>query len=402
MLMFGSVVLVAAAGLLAVPVLVFATEIFAALFARRGGSTPPEYLTPRPRVAVLVPAHNEGAGLVPTLSDVMIQLLPGDRILVVADNCTDETATIAAAAGAEVVERCDPARRGKGYALDYGVRHLASDPPSVLVVVDADCRLGTDAIARLARICAATQSPAQAEYVMRPPLNATVNYRVAEFAWRVKNTLRPSGLAVLGLPCQLMGTGMAFPWGAIRSANLAHGHIVEDLKLGLELATAGYPPLFCPTACVRSQFPHSTEGARHQRERWEHGHIDVILRAVPRLLGAAVRRRNWPLLVLTLDAAVPPLSLLVLLMVGMVLFSALASLAGISVVALSISLLSFGVLSAAVLLAWWTCGSDVLPARALPSILAYVVRKFGSYCRALSGRSAMPWLRTERREGDKL
>ena len=50
--------------------------------------------------------------------------------------------------------------------------------------------------------------------LMTAPEDSPINYRVAEFAWRVNNWVRPLGLAALGLPCQLMGTGMAFPWDA--------------------------------------------------------------------------------------------------------------------------------------------------------------------------------------------
>lgn len=59
----------------------------------------------------------------------------------VADNCTDDTARLASAAGAEVIERHDALLRGKGYALDFGVRHLAQQPPDVVIVVDADCQV---------------------------------------------------------------------------------------------------------------------------------------------------------------------------------------------------------------------------------------------------------------------
>ena len=80
------------------------------------------------RTTVLIPAHNEGAGILPTIRDIQAQLGPNDSILVVADNCTDDTAAIVRAAGVEVTVRADPARRGKGYALEFGVRHLASQP----------------------------------------------------------------------------------------------------------------------------------------------------------------------------------------------------------------------------------------------------------------------------------
>ena len=106
-------------------------------------------------MAVLIPAHNEGAGIVPTIRDVQGQLGPSDRMLVVADNCTDDTAAIVRAAGVEVTVRADPARRGKGYALEFGVRHLALDPPGVVVIMDADCRLGEFALRHLSNWWAA-------------------------------------------------------------------------------------------------------------------------------------------------------------------------------------------------------------------------------------------------------
>ena len=94
------------------------------------------------RLAVLLPAHNEGAGVVSTIADVKAQLTPRDRLVVIADNCTDDTAKIAAAAGAEVLERHEPTKVGKGYALDFGIRHLSLDPPEIVIVIDADCKVG--------------------------------------------------------------------------------------------------------------------------------------------------------------------------------------------------------------------------------------------------------------------
>src|SRR5262245_47349772 len=97
------------AGLLAILVAVFCIEIFAAIaLPQRERSARPSF---RQRVAVLVPAHDESTGLLPTLADIKSQLLPGDRVLVVADNCDDDTAAVASRTGAEVVERHDPGNR---------------------------------------------------------------------------------------------------------------------------------------------------------------------------------------------------------------------------------------------------------------------------------------------------
>ena len=64
-------------------------------------------------IAVLIPAHNESYGLVATLYSIKAQLQPQDRLLVVADNCSDDTAEVAKNSGAEVIERQDLKNRGK-------------------------------------------------------------------------------------------------------------------------------------------------------------------------------------------------------------------------------------------------------------------------------------------------
>lgn len=392
-----SFALALAAGVLAIPILVFALEIVVAVL-RVSRADAPQPSGVRARLAVLVPAHNESQSLLPTLANIRQQLLPGDRLLVVADNCSDDTAAIASAACAEVVERRDAARRGKGFALDFGVRHLAASTPEVVIIVDADCHVGDGAIDHLARAATATGRPVQALYLMNAPVG--INHRVAAFAWRVKNKLRPLGLAALGLPCQLVGTGMAFPWNLIRSADLANGWLVEDLKLGLDLAAAGHPPLFCPAALVTSEFATSAAGAQSQRTRWEHGHLRTISELVPPLVGQALRRRDWPLLALALDLAVPPLSLLALLVAGMFFVTVAAALLGVSPTAQAIASANVLLFALAVLLAWFRCGRDVLPARALISTVPYVLGKLGLYRRALSRTGQSEWIRTDRTKSE--
>jgi cellulose synthase/poly-beta-1,6-N-acetylglucosamine synthase-like glycosyltransferase len=381
------------AGLLAILLNVFLIEIVAALTLQpqsRQRHTPVLHR----RIAVLVPAHNESIDLLPTLADLKEQLASGDRLLVVADNCTDDTAAVAKAEGAEVVERHDAERRGKGYALDFGLAHLARDPAEIVIIIDADCRLADGAIDELASTCAATRRPVQALNLMRAPAGSRINHRAAEFAWRIKNWIRPLGLRRLGLPCQLLGTGMAFPWDVIRKADLASGAIVEDLKLGLELARAGSPPLFCPTATVTSEFSSSTEGAKTQRLRWEQGHLAMIS-AVPSLICHALARQNHALLALALDIAVPPLALLALLTVAMAALGGFATAFGCGSAALIISAANVSMLGSAVFLAWLKCGRDVLPLRSMFSLLSYVVGKLPLYLQILFRRQKT-WIRTDR------
>src|SRR6202521_4567518 len=225
---------------------VWFSEVLAGCFALRKGRSPPVAApgTLSHRTTVLIPAHNEGAGVLPTIRDIQAQLRPNDSTLVVADNCTDDTAAIVQAAGVELTVRADPARRGKGYALEFGVRHLRLNPPDVVAIMDADCRLGETALRHLSDSAMASGRPVQSLYLMLAPENAPPGKGANLFAWRVKNWIRPLGLQLFGLPTQLFGTGMAFPFGLLSDRDLGNSRLAEDTALGLALASAGYPPLF--------------------------------------------------------------------------------------------------------------------------------------------------------------
>ncbi|MRT27582.1 glycosyltransferase family 2 protein [Herbaspirillum sp. CAH-3] len=378
--------------MLALPVLVLLVQVLAARWAppRSTGSS-----LHRPRIAVLVPAHNEAAGIADVVAGIRLQLETGDRVLVVADNCSDETARIAGEAGAEVTERFHDLLRGKGYALDHGIRQLSSDAPQVVIIVDADCYLKPKALETVARACVQHNRPVQALYLMHAPEGGGPMRKIAEFAWLVKNLVRPLGFQKLGQPCQLMGTGMAFTWQQISQANLATGHIVEDMKLGVDLAEAGQPPLFCPEATVYSFFPSSDTGVSTQRTRWEHGHLSVIQSYVPRLFVGSVRRSNSALAALALDLSVPPLALLVMLVLAASLVAAVAWLALGLIWPMLVSALLVCSMGAAILLAWSGYGRDVISLGELLSAFAYVARKIPLYFKYLFNRQ-VAWVRSKR------
>jgi cellulose synthase/poly-beta-1,6-N-acetylglucosamine synthase-like glycosyltransferase len=349
----------------------------------------------RPRVVVLMPAHNESDGIARPLNAIRMQLQPGDRVLVVADNCSDDTAEVARANGAEVVVRTDPERRGKGYALDFGVRQLMVDPPEVVIVVDADCIVHGYALDMLARYALAVSRPVQALYLMHAPEGAGLKTKVAEFAWAVKNWARPLGYHHMGLPCQLMGTGMAFPWALIKDARLATGHIVEDLKLGLDFAAAGYAPHFCPGAHVSSVFASNSEGADSQRTRWEHGSLGMLVEeGLPRL-EQALRERKPGLLALALDLCVPPLALLTLLVIALCILGAIGWLVTGDARPWLLAFIDLGLVGGAVLLAWLRFGRKIISLPSLAYAPFYALSKIPLYLKFLFRRQA-EWVRSRR------
>ena len=295
------------AAFLCVPALVFFVVCVASVLLPSGRPVDrPEGIS----LAVLVPAHDEAEGIGRTIAGLRSQLAPGDRVLVVADNCADDTAAHARTAGAEVIERLDAGRRGKGYALAYGIDHLQSDPPDVVIIVDADCSLAPGCIDALVQCAARSQRPVQSDYALQPAENTPISM-ISSLAMLVRNRVRSRGWHRLGQPCHLAGTGMAFPWNVLRAAPELGANLVEDLVMGIELALQGHEPLLCPEAGVRSELPRGRRAALQQRRRWEHGQLATLLRYGPRLIGAGLRRGRPGLLALGADLMVPPLALLV-------------------------------------------------------------------------------------------
>lgn len=390
--------------LLLVPVLVFIVQIFTAILIpmkdKWDGMDSPQASNSAADVCLLMPAHNEALGIASVLTALLPQLSERTRLLVVADNCSDGTAniirTVSAGSGhVEVVERLDPNQRGKGYALDFGIRHLASRPPAVVIIIDADCELSANAIAVLTRCTLQTSRPAQALYLMLAPAGSKLKTRLAEFAWLIKNKVRPLGSMHLGMPCQLMGSGMAFLWRHLQDAKLASGHIVEDMKLGSELALQGTPPVFCPEALVWSYFPVSEDGLKSQRQRWEHGHLSTILSEVPALLRQAIVLRRPSILGMALDLSIPPLALLVALTGLATLLAALQWLMSGVLPPLLLAGLAISLLLMAVLLSWLRYGTHIISFMQLISLPYYVIMKLPVYFKFIFKRQA-EWIRTRR------
>ena len=366
------------------------------MLPRRRRSLPGTPGTPRPKIAVLTPAHNEQQTLAATLDALRPQLAEGDVALVVADNCNDRTADVARQRGVEVVERFDDQRRGKGFALAHGLECLASRDFDVLVILDADCHLCDGAIHALATQVAASRRPAQAVYLMEPAEQPSPRDRVSTLAFTVKNLVRPLGLNRLGLPVPLTGTGMAFPHEVLDKVSLGSANIVEDMQLGLDLALAGCAPRLCPAAQVVGRLPGDSGSALGQRRRWEHGHLRTIIGQAPRMLALGLLRCKPAAFAMGIDLLVPPLSLLLVLL--LLTAGVMACIAPVTAVTWfpAIALLAAAVaVIGCVLLVWLKYGRQTLPASSLSAVASYVLWKVPMYV-AFVFRPEKKWVRTER------
>lgn len=274
---------------------------------------------PTHRFAILAPAHNEEK-LLPTLLANLDRLdYPRHlfTLYVVADNCTDGTATLARAAGATVYERFDAINIGKGYAMQWLLARLQEDGIlfDAAVILDADSIVSPNFLnvmdARLAR----GERVIQAHYaVLSPDRSWLMGLRAAALA--LVHYLRPLGRTALGGSVGLKGNGMVFQ-RAILAEHQWSASVTEDIEYHMSLVLAGERVTFAPDATVWAEMPGTLRGAYSQNVRWEQGRLQLALHYVPKLFkaafaqqGQAGRPTRYLLLDSMLEHLIPPFSIL--------------------------------------------------------------------------------------------
>lgn len=378
---------------LTIPCFIFFIECFAAFVSGKSNEDLAD--VDRPKTTVLIPAHNEAEQIKEVIEVLQQQITPQDKVIVIADNCHDNTAELARSTGVTVLERENLNDRGKGYALDYAMNQIKDNPPEVLVILDGDCIIAPNTIKNITCKAIATGRPIQSTYLMEQPENPSLKDHISMFSIKVKNLVRLLGLNRLGWHCLLTGSGMAFPWELINQVSLAGSKTTDDMQLTVDLALAGSTPVFGENAFVVGRLMKD-EAAASQRSRWEHGHLEMILVEVPRLLKAFVKTGNFAALGLALDIFIPPLSLLVMTWTAIMILTWTATIGLGMSYAPGILVSVAGIfLMAGILLAWLRFGRSDLPLKNLVAIPFYILGKIPIYLKFLVQPQSR-WLKTER------
>lgn len=389
---FIELILILVVIIVAEPVLLFSIEV---IFAFRRQPSGTIVRKDNPEVVILMPAHNEEVVIGDIISSLQKQMMPAQRLIIVADNCTDKTAKIARATGAEVIIRTDAINKGKGFALEFGVQYLEKNPPDILIMIDADCFFEDGALQLLAQKAAQTSRPVQALYLFTPDENSSIGQYISALAVIVKNHVRPLGLRNMGVPCQLTGSGMAFPWTIIKSLELGSGNIVEDMKMGIDLVKAQHDPLFFPQARVTSSFPASKSHQTIQRTRWMHGHLQMIISEGFSLLWMGLTKRQWKMTVFALDLIIPPLSMVVYLVFFGLTITGISVFLGVGKLPFILMLGVSTIFGLSLFLAWWRFGKNIIPAKALIGLPGYILSRASIYLAFVRNREK-EWIRTKR------
>lgn len=263
---------------------------------------------------VIVPAHNEAAGIQRTVASLRQLDWPADRfrVVVIADNCSDNTARLASEAGAVVVERRDPENRGKGYALAHIFRwSRAKARADAVVVVDADSVASANLLRAFAARMESGSHAMQAHYGV---LNEDASWRtrLMAIALGAIHRLRSRARERFGLSCGIRGNGWCVTHTLLDQVPYEAYSLTEDVEFGIDLGLAGQRIAYCDEAYVNGEMVSTERAARSQRQRWESGRFALVRAKVPVLLRQAITRPSRVCLDLALDLLILPLSYIVL------------------------------------------------------------------------------------------
>ncbi|HET7543353.1 MAG TPA: glycosyltransferase family 2 protein [Polyangiaceae bacterium] len=385
---------------LGLPVLAAASYLFVATLLSAKLPLPAEAASKR-RFRFIVPAHNESAGIAATVKSLLAVDYPQSSfdVLVVADNCVDDTAEQARSAGAVVLERHDTERRGKGYALLLAFSSLPADRDAV-VVIDADTLVSPNILRAFAARLDAGALAVQADYAVRNP-NAGWRTRLIAIAFGAFHIVRSRARERLGLSCGLRGNGMCFGTALLAAVPHEAFSIVEDVEYGIRLGEAGYRVYYADEAHVYGEMVSTAAAASSQRRRWEEGRKQLIRDNGWRLLRAGLARQNRVLFDLALDLLVPPLSRIAILAVLGALAAAALSFWSQSF-ALSVVTFSWCLFAIVlyVLRGWSVSGTGLRGLLDLGLAPIYVVWKASLRLRK-PAKPTSSWVRTKREESSE-
>ena len=251
----------------------------------------------RSRFVVLVPAHNEEAGLATTLRSLDSVDYPKTsvRVVVVADRCHDGTAALARESGATCLERRS-GLPGKGSAIAWALDTLQRDGVEfdALVIIDADTIAHRD-------VFTAFDSGLQAGHEVQQGYNYLSNpwetpfTRIISVTSVLRNRLFYGGKERLGLPAMLSGTGMCFGRRLLERHGWSALSVGEDWEFSATLLLSGDEVHFNGAARVMATESRGFKQASSQRLRWASGRHAVAGTGAVALFRAGIRRRRLDL-----------------------------------------------------------------------------------------------------------
>lgn len=354
--------------------------------------------SPSRRFAIAIPAHNEESVIDRTIKALRDMDYPAELVdvFVVADHCSDRTASLAREAGATVFERDDGLRGSKGAALRYLFKRALGDSRhDAVVIFDADTRVEPGFLRIMDARLAQGDQVIQGQHVIRNPQDGWF----PALTWAmflVDNRFQNQSRSNLGWSAKNMGDSICFRADVLRRLGWGEG-LTEDYAFRQRLLLEGINISYEPGAKGYGEAPQTWKVARAQRSRWLRGTRDASQKFSRELLREAVNRQSTALLDGAIQAYLPSYSTLTLVSLLAFIVHAL--------------LWSFGLLSFPVawlvilflLLVYPLLGLALerAPALAYLAILSgplFIVWRSAIALQSRFGKRTVEWIRTPRRE----
>ena len=250
-------------------------------------------MSPLKKLAIVIPAHNEAGSIEQCVKSILEADKPAAivKVLVVADNCTDNTSILALSAGAEVLERTDNSRRGKGFALEFAFGGLLKDPDvDAILVVDADTIVEQNFLTECEKSLRSGADGVQSRYLVKNP-EGSDRARLMNTALLAFNVLRPRGRDRFGFSAGILGNGWGLTRRCLERVPYNAHSVVEDLEYHIRLVREGMRVRFVDSTTVYGEMPSDDDAAATQRSRWEGGRFRMVREQLPSIIKDLAQRR---------------------------------------------------------------------------------------------------------------
>ncbi|MBC2714605.1 MAG: glycosyltransferase [Desulfobacteraceae bacterium] len=251
---------------------------------------------------IVIPAHNEELFIQRILKSIVEQNYPVElfNIIVVADNCTDNTATIASGENIEVLIRKNTKDYGKGHAIKYALDNSDNYDYDALFIIDADSVINKNGLASLNRQILNGKRIIQCNNAVANPGDSWFT-QLMNVARTIGNEIQEPAKEKLGLSSHLMGNGMCFKREIIEKYGWSAFSVGEDWEYYAIVINEGERIAFAQDVRVFHQESTSLKQATPQRMRWSSGRFAVLKQYGLGLFWRGLIERN----LLKLDASLP-------------------------------------------------------------------------------------------------
>lgn len=252
-------------------------------------------LTPQKSFAIIVAAHNEEQVIGQLVDNLQVLAYPKELydIYVVADNCSDRTAEIAAKSGAIVCERTNETERGKGFAMEWMFAKLFTFKREydAVAIFDADNLVHPNFLLEMNNRLCKGDKLVQGYLDAKNPYDTWVAGTFAIAFW-VINHVWHLAKSNIGLSSVLGGTGMCISTDILKEFGWGATCLTEDMEFTMKVLTKGIRTTWAHDAIVYDEKPLTFMQSWNQRKRWAQGHFDIAGRYIPKMLKAGVKQRD--------------------------------------------------------------------------------------------------------------